>query len=121
MHNHYIPKKGVSILKLLTKELRKKLPPIDATEGVPDPMVICKFFYPDFHWTWYALEYDGSDCFWGIVDGDYVEMGYFNLSELSANRGKLGLPIERDLYFTPCPKSALINTLKAKRGTACLV
>lgn len=37
---------------LITKDLAKRLPPLYATENDPDPMVQCKFFYPDFHWTW---------------------------------------------------------------------
>jgi len=94
-------------MKLLTKELRKKLPPIGATETEKDPMVICKFFFPDFHWTWYAIEFDGEDIFYGYVVGDFPELGYFSLSELKSTRGKLGLPVERDLYFKPCRLSAL--------------
>jgi len=43
-------------MKLLTKELLKKLPPLSSQENEEDPMVMCKFFTPDAHWTWYALE-----------------------------------------------------------------
>ena len=75
-------------------------------------MVIAKFFYPDFHWSWYALEFDGKDLFFGWVDGDFPELGYFTLSELRRNRGKLGLPIERDRYFEPCR----LSELQAKVG-----
>ena len=88
-------------MKLLTDELRKQLPPLYTSENDDDPMVICKFFYPDFSWTWYAIEFDGVDDFWGMVAGDENELGYFRLSELQNNRGKLGCPIERDLYFKP--------------------
>jgi hypothetical protein len=94
-------------VKLLTKQVLKELPPLGARANDPDPMVICKFFYPDFGWTWYAIEYDGEDTFFGFVDGLYPELGYFSLSELKSNRGKLGLPIERDLYFKPCRLSEL--------------
>ena len=38
--------------------------------------------------------------FFGLVEGFEKELGYFNLSELEAVRGHLGLPIERDLYWT---------------------
>jgi len=86
---------------LLPKEVTKKLPPLGATADESDPLVICKFFYPDFHWTWYAIEYDGKDLFFGYVVGDFPELGYFSLSELTSVRGKLGLPIERDRYFVP--------------------
>lgn len=43
-------------VKLLTKALLKQLPPLYATEGQSDPLIICKFFYPDFGWTWYVVE-----------------------------------------------------------------
>jgi hypothetical protein len=35
------------------------------------------------------------------VTGLESEWGYFSLAELTAARGRLGLPIERDLHFTP--------------------
>ena len=94
-------------MKLLTKELRRKLPLLYATEKEKDPMVICKFFFPDFHRTWYAIEFDGEDTFYGYVVGDFPELGYFSLSELKGTWSKLGLPVERDLYFKPCRLSAL--------------
>ena len=103
-------------MKLLTKELQKTLPPLYASENEKDPMVICKFFFPDFHWTWYAIEYDGKDTFFGWVDGDFPELGYFSLSELKQARGKLGLPLERDHFFKPCRLSKVIEQCKKKRG-----
>ena len=96
-------------MELLTKEVRGKLPPLYSQEEVEDPMVICKFFYPDFSWTWYAIEFDGTDQFYGLVDGDEKELGYFSLTELLGNRGKLGLPIERDRYFNPCRLSDVMG------------
>jgi hypothetical protein len=51
--------------------------------------------------TWYASEFDGHDIFFGLVIGFEMELGYFSLSELSSVHGGLGLPIERDRYFTP--------------------
>jgi Protein of unknown function (DUF2958) len=92
-------------MKLLTKELLKKLPPLYSQENAEDPLVICKFFYPDFSWTWYAIEFDGKDTFFGYVTGFEGELGNFSLSELEEGRGSLGLPIERDLYFEPKPLS----------------
>ncbi len=96
-------------MKLLTKEVLEKLPPLYSQENVKDPMVVCKFFYPDFGWSWYAIEFDGKDQFFGLVDGDEKELGYFSLTELLSNRGKMGLPVERDLYFKPQPLSSLMN------------
>jgi hypothetical protein len=99
-------------MQLLTKALLKQLPPLGATAEDPDPMVIGKFFYADFHWTWYAIEFDGKDIFFGFVDGDFPELGTFSLAELQACRGKLGLPLERDRFFKPCR----LSVLRAKLG-----
>ena len=88
-------------MKLLTKALKKRIPPLYSTEDDDDPVVQAKFFTPDSNWTWYVLEFDGEDLFFGFVVGHYPEMGYFSLSEMESVRGPLGLPIERDLHFTP--------------------
>tara|TARA_A100001037_G_scaffold222820_1_gene200648 strand:+ start:900 stop:1187 length:288 start_codon:yes stop_codon:yes gene_type:complete len=92
-------------MKLLTKELRAKLPPLYSTEKDKDPTAVVKFFTPDSNWTWFATEFDGEDRFFGLVDGFDKELGYFSLSELASARGPLGLPIERDRWFSPKPLS----------------
>lgn len=84
-------------MKLLTQEIRKKLPALGEGDGTAH----VKFFTPDSNWTWYATEFDGEDTFFGLVDGFEKEIGYFSLSELQSVTGPLGLPIERDLYFQP--------------------
>lgn len=94
-------------MKILTKEILAQLPKIGERQDDADPMLVCKFFYPDFSWTWYAIEFDGEDLFFGLVDGFERELGYFTLSELEQNRGKLGCPIERDRYFKPIRLSQL--------------
>ena len=94
-------------MQLITKELARRLPPLYSVEDDPDPVVQCKFFYPDFSWTWYGIEFDGEDLFFGFVDGDCPELGYFSLKELMAHRGRFGLPIERDRFFEPCRLSVL--------------
>ena len=88
-------------MELLTKALREQLPPLYAQEHEADPLVICKFFTPDGQWTWYVLEFDGEDMFFGWVVGFEEELGYFRLSELRQARGPWGLLIERDLHFQP--------------------
>ena len=92
-------------MKLLTKELRAKLPPLYSTEKDKDPTAVVKFFTPDSSWTWFATEFDGEDRFFGLVDGFDKELGYFSLPELASARGPLGLPIERDRWFSPKPLS----------------
>ena len=92
---------------LLTPDLRQALPALYSQEHVPDPLVRAKFFTPDASWTWYALEFDGEDLFFGLVDGHEQELGYFRLSELEHSKGHFGLHIERDEHFTPCPLSTV--------------
>ena len=94
-------------MKLMTAELRRIIPGLYTTENEPDPTVHAKYFTPDSSWTWYVLEFDGEDLFFGLVVGLETELGYFSLAELQAVRGPWGLPIERDLYFTPKPLSAV--------------
>ena len=89
-------------MKLLTEEIKKKLPPLYAQDSKGGKAVVhVKFFTPDANWTWYATEFDGDDTFFGLVDGHCKELGYFSLSELQSVKGALGLPIERDLYWQP--------------------
>lgn len=45
-------------------------------------------------------EDDGDEMF-GLVHGQEWELGYWYLSELAKQRGPMGLPIERDLYWKP--------------------
>ncbi len=94
-------------MKLLTKELRQKLPPLGSTESNPDPVVVCKFFTPDSDWTWWVIEFDGDDTFFGLVHGFEEEYGTFSLAELESAAGPFGLHVERDLYFQPTPVSRL--------------
>jgi Protein of unknown function (DUF2958) len=97
-------------MELLTNVLREQLPPLYSQEQEADPLVICKFFTPDSSWTWYALEFDGVDVFFGLVIGFEQELGYFLLSELQHAQGPLGLPIERDLHFPPT-RLSVVRTL----------
>ena len=96
-------------MKLLTQAIRFKLPPLGSTDRLPHDQIVvqAKFFTPDSSWSWYAVEFDGVDAFFGLVVGLEIEAGYFLLSELESVRGPLGLPIERDLWFKPTPLSQL--------------
>ena len=91
-------------MKLLTKELERKLPPLYSQENRAwDAVALVKFFSPDSSWTWYATEYDPEQMlFFGLVHGHEWELGYFSLDELESVRGPWGLPIERDKWWTPC-------------------
>jgi Protein of unknown function (DUF2958) len=92
-------------MKIIIDDLREKLPPLYATEGVSDPLVLCRFFLPWSKWLWYAMEFDGEDLFFGYVVGDVCELGYFSLKELLDIRGPLGLTLEEDDGFEAVPLS----------------
>lgn len=86
-------------MELMTKQIRNKIPKMTETSEQEDPRVYVKFFDPTGSWTWYAMEFDGDDLFYGYVDGDYGEYGYFTLSELQSFKGRFGLGIERDKHW----------------------
>lgn len=90
-------------MKLITKEIEKTIPALYAQDGkYDDAIAYVKFFTPDSNWTWFATEYDPVDkIFFGLVIGHEAEQGYFSLGELEKAKGFLGLPVERDLHFTP--------------------
>jgi len=98
-------------MKLLTDEIRKKLPPLYAQDGKDGKAVaFVKYFTPSSSWTWLVLEGEPVQDeaqqeidfkFFGLVYGHEREFGYFLLSELEEVQGPMGLPIERDLYWQP--------------------
>jgi hypothetical protein len=100
-------------MKLLTKEIIKKLPALYATEKIAlrDKVAVCKFFCPWGRYTAYVIEGSVSEndpkdfIFWGYVvsplGGDCDEYGYFSLKELESVKHFSGLKIERDLHFSP--------------------
>ena len=96
-------------MKLLTNALRTSLPPLGAGDEEGAAIARVKFFTPDSSWTWYVSEFDGNDTFFGLVDGIMLEYGYFSLAELTSIRGPLGLPIERDRFFTPAPLNSVLT------------
>lgn len=108
-------------MKLLTQEIRKKLPPLYAQEDKGGlAIVYLKMFMPSNSWTWYATEgsavkdeagHEIDFTFFGLVDGHEKELGYFCLSELESVIGPMGLPIERDLYFKPKPLAEIAPEL----------
>ena len=89
-------------MKLLTDELRARLPALYAQEAETEPIVYAKFFLPGTGWTWYVTEgsqQEGDYLFFGFVVGLESEFGYFLLSELENVRTPPGLTVERDLAF----------------------
>ncbi len=91
-------------MKLITKELEKIIPEFYSSEDVAleEKIVYAKFFLPDADWTWFVLEYDKkSNSIFALVDGLDRELGYASIEELEQVRGRMGLHVERDIYFKP--------------------
>jgi hypothetical protein len=92
-------------MKLLTKEILKKLPPLRSQEDKASGEVTIPLkYFGGGACTWYATEYDPDErMFFGFVtlgDPQNAELGYFSLDELKGLRfPPFGLPIERDLHW----------------------
>src|SRR5512134_173623 len=66
----------IACMLLLTKAIRRKLPPLYANEEKgTDALALVKFFTRDSSWTWYASEFDGDDLFFGLAVGVEPELG----------------------------------------------
>jgi hypothetical protein len=98
-------------MELLTAEIKVQLQKQYQMGSDMEQMVVCKFFNPCGSWSWFAMNFDGDDYIWGIVDGFEVEMGSFSLSELQAYKGPLNIGIERDLQFKPITAKELWERL----------
>ncbi len=68
-----------------------------------DPAPVVKLFTPDAGATWLLTEIDPDDHdhAFGLCDLGLgaPELGWVSLRELATARGRLGLPVERDLHF----------------------
>ncbi len=88
--------------ELLTVEDRVRLL-VQALADDRDGPPIVKLFTPDGAATWLISEADPDDPdrLFGLCDVGigFPELGYVSLAEISAVRGRLGLPVERDLHF----------------------
>jgi hypothetical protein len=71
-----------------------------------DFLPVVKLFTPDAGCTWLLSELDleDSDIAFGLCDLGlgFPELGSVRISELESERGRLGLRVERDRYFSPC-------------------
>jgi hypothetical protein len=92
------------ITKAQTEQLlangRAQRAAMDQGENALDFKPVVKLFTPDGGGTWLLTELDAAGQFaFGLCDIGCPELGYISLTELRTVRGKLGLPIERDLHF----------------------
>jgi hypothetical protein len=94
------------ITKALTEQLiansRAQRAAMDNGTDAIDFKPVVKLFTPDAQCTWLLTELDpDGDLAFGLCDLGLgcPELGYVSLAELTTVRGKLGLPIERELHF----------------------
>ena len=63
---------------------------------------VLKLFNPTGIGTWYLSELDPeTNMAFGLCCLTEKELGYVNLDELLSFKGRMGLGIERDKFFTP--------------------
>ena len=97
-------------MKLLTKEIKQQLirnhqAQTMAQENDDDSIdfqPVVKLFTPDAGATWLLTELDPeTNIAFGLCDLGLgcPELGYVSMDEIATLRGRLGLPVERDLYF----------------------
>lgn len=97
-------------MKLLTADIRARLlengrkqAPVRGTNEEIDFQPVVKLFAPGGGGTWLLTEIDPDDCdvAFGLYElgMGYPQLGSVSLSGVAAVRGKLGLPVERDLWF----------------------
>lgn len=101
-------------MKLVTKEIIKKIPKLYSTENIPlsEKKAVCKIFNPCGVGTWYVIEgqeEDGDFIFFGLVDLHEKEFGYFSLNELQSIKLPFGLRIERDIHFQISRLSKIVD------------
>lgn len=95
-------------MALLTQEIRRKLPPLYSQENTVEPVAQVRFFDSLGDWSWYVLEFDGENLFFGLVLGFERELGYFTLAEFEEVNREAGLErIQRDLAFKPTKLSLI--------------
>lgn len=115
IHNFLEAKERIP-MRLLTRELRRKLPRPYATEDTNNPVLLCRFYLSMTPWVWYPTEFDGKDTFYGYVEGSYKkDFEYFSLRRLENLQGPFRIRVQRDYTFKP---QRLSEVLKMK-GSEC--
>ena len=115
-------------MKLLTQEQidrlarngRANAERIEEDGNTIDFEPVVKLFLPGSAATWLLTETDPEDpdIAFGLCDLGMgsPELGSVRLSEIASVRGRLGLPVERDLHFTPTGKLSAYAKAASKAG-----
>jgi hypothetical protein len=87
---------------LLDSQYKKLVENHKAQDGTKTFKAVVKLFNPTGIGTWYLSELDPeTNVAFGLCELHEKELGYVSLDELKEFKGKFGLGIERDKYFTP--------------------
>ena len=104
-------------MDLMPDDIRARLLANGSAGAETDPVPVVKFFDPTGPATWLitAMMPDAPDILFGLCDLGLgcPELGTVSLAELQSVRGRLGLGIERDLYF--CGRFAISIYAEAAR------
>ncbi len=93
--------------RLIAEIKKREIPPLYTQENTADPMIYLEISLLQFPWRWYVseceIEESGDVLFFGFVNGDFDEWGYFRLSEMEDTR----CPLLVSYDFKPLPFSKL--------------
>ena len=98
------PNRGVRRHKLLTAELVEQMPGLYDSEGTPvaDKTIYTHYFTASADWHIAELDRETGEMFGRCDLGmGFPEWGYVTIQELASLKAQFGLPVERDLGFTP--------------------
>ena len=89
-------------MQILIKAIKNKwIANHKAQDGTKEFKAVLKLFNPTGIGTWYLSELDETtNNAFGLCCLHEKELGYVNLDELLSYKGKFGLGIERDRWFT---------------------
>ena len=87
-------------MKLLTKAIEKKLRANKDKHMVMDKKPVVKLFNPTGAGTWWLWSMDDDDILFGVCEINCRELGNVALEEITSFKGRMGLPIERDMYYS---------------------
>ncbi len=105
-------------MKLLTKEILALLPTIGVTSNKkPEAILVpLKIFNPGGAGSWFITELnpETGEAFGYVTGLAEDELGYIDMAELTAFKGRFGLPLERDLYWDP--KTTLAQVMSGEKS-----
>lgn len=92
----------------------RNTPPLYGNENVKNPLVRVKLFDPCGSGSWFITEYsevapdECRELAYGYVTGlGEDEFGFMSIEELANVKGRMGIGLEVDCFFTPKPISKI--------------